>query len=583
MATGMRTAASLRAGVLTRPREVRRALTVADVLPAPASVLALPGVAFTIPDGVRIVTTDEPQAVRVGAHLATLIGGSAPRPGDQRPPGGIALLVDAAYEPEEYALDIDRDGVGIRASGAAGLFWGVQTLRQLLPVRGPLVVPGVRIADRPRFGYRGVMLDVARHFFDVATVQRIIDLASRYKLNHLHLHLSDDQGWRIAIDSWPRLATHAGATEVGGGRGGYYTPRDYAQIVAYAQERFMTVVPEIDLPGHTNAALAAYPELAYDCVVPRRYTGTTVGWSALCPGRELTAKFLTDVLGEVAAMTPGPYLHVGGDEALTMSAHAYATIVAQAQQIVAAHGKVPVGWHELAGAPLGSTTVLQFWGVTPWARRVAEATKAGHRVIMSPADRTYLDQRHNLASRVGRTWAGPISAERAYAWDPARYLAGVPESAILGVEAPLWTEKVSTVNQIEYLMFPRLASIAEIGWSPLATHDWSAFRHRLGAQAPAWEALGVHFARVPGVPWVASPSAPALVRQRPGRRSPEVAGPSSDTDQAADHVPDEVVGEAERQRGKEPVPPEETGLTEVDAVHRQSHDQHQDRVPGEQA
>jgi hexosaminidase len=511
----MRTALAAGTGVLTRPEQARRELTIADVLPAPVSADPVDGVRFTVPAGVRIVTTADPEATRVGAYVADLLHGASPEPGDRRPAGAIALLLRPGYADEEYTLEVDADGVTIRASGGAGLFWGVQTLRQLLPPTGPAVLPGVYVTDRPRFAYRGVMLDVARHFFDVATVKRLVDLATMYKVNHLHLHLSDDQGWRIAIDSWPLLTSVGGRTQVGGGAGGYYTADDYRQIVAYAQERFMTVVPEVDVPGHTNAALLAYPELAYDGVVPRQYTGTRVGWSALCPGRELTAKFLTDVLGEIAAMTPGPYLHIGGDEALTMPAGDYAALVRQAQEIVAAQGKTPIGWHELAGAPLAAGTVLQYWGITPWARDVMAAVRAGHRLILSPADRTYLDQRHEFWRGPGRTWAGPVNAQRAYGWDPATYLAGVPESAILGLEAPLWTENVSTVDQIDHQTFPRLAAIAELGWSPSSTHDWRLFRHRLGAQAPRWEALGVRFARVDEVPWVTVEAPASAVASRP--------------------------------------------------------------------
>jgi hexosaminidase len=257
--------------------------------------------------------------------------------------------------------------------------------------------------------------------------------------------------------------------------------------------------------------------------------------SALCPSREATGAFLTDVLGEVAAMTPGPYLHIGGDEAFRMPAGDYAAVVTRAQEIVAMHGKTAVGWHELAGAPLRATTVLQYWGTTPWAREVVAAVRAGNRVIMSPADRTYLDQRYAWGSGIGRTWAGPIGAERAYGWDPGSYLAGVAESAILGVEAPLWTEAVTTVDEIGYLVFPRLAAIAEIGWSPRSTHDWSAFRHRLGAQGPRWDALGVAFARVPDVPWVSCPPAPSP-RSVPDQRAGP--GPSlADVADAADPMP----------------------------------------------
>jgi hexosaminidase len=507
LAAIVRTAGSVRTAVLARSEDVQRAITVADVLPAPMTVAA-GGTAFPVPSGVSIVTTADAEAGQVGAYLADLIGGSAPRAGEERPTGGIALLLDPSWAEEEYDLQVAEDGVTIRARGGAGLFWGVQTLRQLMPVSGPVVLPVVAITDRPRFAYRGVMLDVARHFFDVAAVKRLIDLATMYKINHLHLHLTDDQGWRIASPTWPRLTSVGAATEVGGGPGGYYTAEDYRDIVDHARARFMTVVPEIDVPGHTNAALVSYPELAYAGVRSRPYTGTRVGLSALCPDRPLASAFLTDVLGEVAAMTPGPYLHIGGDEALRMSDEDYAAMVTRVQQIVAAHGKTPVGWHEIGGAPLLAGTVLQFWGTTPKAHQVADAALAGHRVIMSPADRTYLDQRQTWRG-TGRTWAGPISAERAYGWDPASYLSGVDESAVLGVEAPLWTESVTTVDDIEHLVFPRLAAIAEIGWSPRSTHDWSAFRHRLGAQAPRWEALGVNFARVPGVPWVTGAGAPS--------------------------------------------------------------------------
>jgi hexosaminidase len=218
------------------------------------------------------------------------------------------------------------------------------------------------------------------------------------------------------------------------------------------------------------------------------------------------------VIGEVAALTPGPYLHIGGDEALRMPTADYVEVVRQAQAVVAAHGKTAVGWHELSG--VDRATVLQFWGNTPWVREVVAAVRDGAGVIMSPADRTYLDQRYTWRGRPGRVWAGPLSGERAYSWDPVSYQPGVPEEAVLGVEAPLWTEAVATVDEVDQLVFPRLTAIAEIGWSPRASRDWRSFRHRLGAQAPRWEALGVNFARAPGVPWVV-PSVP-IPRPRGG-------------------------------------------------------------------
>src|SRR5262245_27232195 len=239
--------------------DVARPVGWADVLPAPASAVAS-GSTFTLADGAPIVATSD-AAAPVAAYLSTLLEhGTTVRRGSDRPPGGIAVMQDpsAPKGPEAYQLDIDPDGVTIRARTAVGLFWGVQTLRQLMPSGGAIVVPGGRIIDRPRLPYRGVMLDVARHFFGVADVERLVDLSTMYKVNYLHLHLTDDQGWRIAVDSWPRLASEGGKTHVGAGSGGYFTKDDYRKIVEYAAARFVTVVPEIDLPGHVNAALASY-------------------------------------------------------------------------------------------------------------------------------------------------------------------------------------------------------------------------------------------------------------------------------------------------------------------------------------
>ena len=210
----------------------------------------------------------------------------------------------------------------------------------------------MRIDDRPRFRWRGAHLDVSRHFFSVAEVKRYIDLISQYKVNVLHLHLSDDQGWRIAIDSWPRLTSVGGSTEVGGGPGGYYTKRDYRELVRYAAARYITVVPEIDTPGHTNAALASYAELNCDGIAPPLYTGIDVGFSSLCVDKEITYEFLDDVIRELAALTPGPYLHMGGDEAHSTEDADYVRFIERVQPIVAAHGKRLMGWEEIAQAPL---------------------------------------------------------------------------------------------------------------------------------------------------------------------------------------------------------------------------------------
>ncbi|GAB3985852.1 hypothetical protein GCM10027615_76800 [Plantactinospora veratri] len=384
-----------------------------DVLPAPARVEPAAGVEFILTPGTTIRTTPGPEASAVGRHLAELLRRPTGYPlpvvtaGQADGPGGISLLLTGddgatgragkprpggAGSAEGYHLEISSSGVLARARTAAGLFYAVQTLRQLLPPKiesarrqpGPWAIPGGTIDDQPRFGYRGAMLDVARHFFAVPHVLRFVDHLARYKLNHLHLHLTDDQGWRIAVDSWPRLASVGGATEVDGGPGGYYSKEQYSEIVAYAAARHITVVPEIDLPGHTNAALNAYAELAPDGVAPPEYTGTDVGFSAVAVDSERTYRFIDDVLGEVAALTPGRYLHVGGDEAFTLDRAAYTRFMNRVQRIVTGHGKRVLGWHQLAVAEHSAGRVVQYWGTATEDPVVTAAVRDGARVLLSP-------------------------------------------------------------------------------------------------------------------------------------------------------------------------------------------------------
>ncbi|HEX6872166.1 MAG TPA: beta-N-acetylhexosaminidase [Micromonosporaceae bacterium] len=506
------------------------------LIPVPARVRRR-ATAFELGPRSEIQTFGEGADV-VGQHLAELLrpatgfalpvsaeGAAGPSPAVA--PGTITLaLVDAASDdrvevvgtgpagdrwaadPEGYRLDVDALIV-LRASAAAGLFRGIQTLRQLLPAAveradvqpGPWLVPGASIEDWPRLPYRGLMLDVARRFLSMAEVKHLTELAARYKLNHLHLHLTDDQGWRIAVDSWPRLARYGGGTEVGEGPGGFYAKADYREIVRYAQARHITVVPEVDVPGHTNAALAAYPELTCDGAAPARYRGIDVGFSALCAANPLTYRFLDEVFGELAALTPGPYLHIGGDEALTLPAADYAAIVDHAHNAVRTSGKQVIGWHETAGLSR-PPQVLQYWGVTPRAPAVLAAAAAGAKVIMSPGDRAYLDMKYDQDSRLGLSWAGYLPVNAAYDWDPAGHLPGLAGDAVLGLEALLWTETVHGVADLEYLAFPRLPALAELGWSAASGHGWPGFRQRLAAQAPRWAALGLSYFAAPDVPWL---------------------------------------------------------------------------------
>nr|WP_238161663.1 beta-N-acetylhexosaminidase [Micromonospora endolithica] len=511
-----------------------------DVVPAPAHVTPDPTADFTLPPDAAIRVGADPGARAVAAQLAALLRAptgyplpvaAATGPAPAGPltltlsgtPDTAAPATDDALGAEGYRLDITGDGVRITAGTPAGLFHGVQTLRQLLPpqvesttpVAARWVVPGGTIVDRPRYAYRGAMLDVARHFFGVPDVLRVIDHLARYKLNHLHLHLTDDQGWRIAVDSWPRLATVGGATEVGGGPGGHYTRDDYRRIVGYAAARHVTVVPEIDLPGHTNAALVAYPELAPGGSAPPPYTGTDVGFSYVDPASERTYDFVADVLGEIAALTPGPYLHIGGDEAFKVPADAYAGFVERVQRIVAGLGRTMVGWHQVAPVTHLPGRVLQWWGTKRDDPVTADAVRRGARLILSPGNHAYLDMKYAEDTPIGHDWAGLVDVRRAYDWDPGSHLADLPADAVLGVEAPLWTESVTTRADIEFLMFPRLPALAELGWSPRATHDWAAFRERLAGHGPRWEAAGITYHRAPEVPWPTAPTGVPTPRQSP--------------------------------------------------------------------
>jgi hexosaminidase len=481
------------------------------VVPAPVSAVAS-GETFTLGPA----TTISSDAADVGAYLAGVLRPSTgyPLPVSAGGGGTIALLLSgapASVGPQGYQLTIAASGVVIRANQPAGLFAGVQTLLQLLPPGvesrtlspGPWTAPGGTVVDYPRFAYRGAMLDVARHFFTVAQVERYIDEIAQYKVNYLHLHLSDDQGWRIAINSWPRLATYGGSTEVGGGPGGYYTQADYSAIVAYAASRYVTVIPEIDMPGHTNAALASYAALNCDGVAPKLYTGTNVGFSSLCVPLDLTYTFVDQVVGELAALTPGPYIHIGGDEASSTTAADYTSFIDRVQQIVAAHGKTVLGWHDIANATLLPSTVAQFWDTTTTDPALASAVASGTKVVMSPANHAYLDMKYTRKIKLGQTWAGLIDVNTAYGWNPGAYVSGIGEASVLGVEAPLWTETIVTSADIDYMAFPRLPAIAELGWSPWSTHDVTAFDARLGAQGPRWKVQGVNYYHSTQVTWPA--------------------------------------------------------------------------------
>ena len=490
------------------------------LIPAPSELTVRDGAPFVVTSETSIVvSSDDPAALRIGHQLAALIGtieDSTPEVVQSERPGSgsiqLKIVAEASLGGEGYTVRVTSERIELAAARPAGLFYAMQTLRQLLPpvveyeaMRPvPLEVPAVFIRDAPRFEWRGAMLDVVRHFFEVGDVKRTLDLMALYKLNRLHLHLTDDQGWRIEIPGRPALTEIGSRTEVGGGPGGYYTVEDYDEIVRYAAERFITIVPEIDLPGHTNAALASIPELNCDGVAPELYTGITVGFSVVCVDKETTYTFVEDVVRELAARTPGDVIHLGGDEVHELEAEDYNRFMARAQDIVTRAGKTFAAWDEVAetGLPLAPGAIVQVWRPqTPEAsRHVADAVARGARLVLSPADRIYLDMKVDSSMALGLAWAGLNNVRDAYDWEPADLVPGVPETAVLGVEAPLWTETVATIRDAEYMAFPRLAGVAELGWST-GERSWEEYRLRLAAHGPRWVALGVPFYRSPLVDW----------------------------------------------------------------------------------
>lgn len=484
-------------------------------MPLPVTLNLTGGEPFTLKDSAAIVVDAGNDDVARTAELLALVlrpstGYALPVSTSPSVRGVIALRLApdrTALGAEGYELTVTSDSVRIVAKERAGLFHGTQTLRQLFPAQieqqlatsSPAwMLPALTIVDQPRFAWRGSMLDVARHFFTVDEVKQYIDLMALYKLNTFHIHLADDQGWRIEIKSHPKLTEVGGSTQVGGGPGGFYTQAQYADIVKYAADRFIMVVPEIDMPAHINAALISYPELSCGQRPPALYTGTEVGFSAICPDKEESYTFLNDVIGEIAAITPGPYFHIGGDEVKALTTEQYNKFIERVQDIVTKHGKRMIGWEEIAHAQLKASTLVQQWQTDTVA---AKAVKYGSKIIMSPGPRMYLDMKYNPETELGLRWAGLIDMQTAYEWDPTTYMKGVSETDMVGIEAPLWSETIRNITAAMFLAVPRLPALAEVGWTPQAARNWNDFRRRIAAHAPRWNLLGFNFYESPQIPW----------------------------------------------------------------------------------
>ena len=437
---------------------------------------------------------------------------------------------------EGYELKVTSEGVVIHAPTDTGVFYGVQTLLQLLPpeifsttpTNIAWQIPCVQIEDQPRFPWRGMMLDVSRHFFTKAEIERWLDLLALHKINTFHWHLVDDQGWRIEIKKHPKLTgvgawrsgvgfgfAHDVTTNYGpdGRYGGFYTQDDIREIVTYAQDRHITVIPEIEMPGHSVAALSAYPQFSCNGGPYNTDIGAGVQAGVYCAGREETFAFLQDVLTEVMDLFPGPFIHIGGDEVPKDNWHKCTNCQARIQaeglkdehelqsyfirrieKFINAHGRRLIGWSEIREGGLAPSAA-----VMDWIGGGLEAAKAGHDVVMSPTSFCYFDYYQSRDQRAEpRAGGGFIPLDKVYAFEPVP--AGLnPELQphILGGQGNVWTEYIPHFRQVEYMTFPRLCALSEVLWSPKDSRNWGGFTNRLAVHEQRLDFLEVNYRREP--------------------------------------------------------------------------------------
>jgi hexosaminidase len=521
------------------------------IIPQPVSLVKTAG-HFTLPATVIIGAATTAEMLPVTTYLKNKIAtatGKTVQIKSRAPFNAIKLVLNKTENPEigkeGYQLNITTSGIVIKANRAAGLFYGVQTLVQLLPkeIENKTVaanvkwtVPFVKITDYPRFGWRGLMFDVARHFFTKEDVKHYIDDMVRYKYNLLHLHLTDDEGWRIEIKGLPRL------TEVGAYSakrvgyfgtfaapaateprtyGGFYTQDDIREIVQYAKEHFVNILPEIDIPGHSLAAVVAYPELSCTPGADKyqvRSGEVIMDWShgappialidnTLCPANEKVYTFLDTVITQVAKLFPFEYIHLGGDECpknfwekndaikalmqkegLKTMQEVQSYFEKRVEKIVEAKGKKFMGWDEILEGGISPTATVMSWR---GMKGGIEAAKAGHEVVMSPTDFAYIDYMQGDVAIESKVYA-TLRLSKAYQFEP------VPDSVdaklIKGGQANLWTEQVYNMRKAEYMTWPRGFAIAETLWSPKAVKNWDNFSGRVEKQFPRLEVAEINYA-----------------------------------------------------------------------------------------
>ncbi|MEV5338599.1 beta-N-acetylhexosaminidase [Streptomyces sp. NPDC052676] len=534
-----------------------------DLIPAPREARWVPPARGVFPLDEETALHAESGTERVAHWLRATLGAATGLPFTEgRDDNGVVLRVDPGLAPEAYRLTVDGRAIRIDGGSAAGVFWGAQTLRQLLgpdafrrapvdPARRRWDVPTVVIEDGPRFRWRGLLLDVARHFLPKDGVLRYLDLMAAHKLNVLHFHLTDDQGWRIEIRKYPRL------TETGSWRartkfghrasplweekphGGYYTQDDIREIVAYAAERHITVVPEIDVPGHSQAAIAAYPELGNTDVIDTTALTVWDNWgispNVLAP-TDNTLRFYEDVFEEVLELFPSRFVHVGGDECpkdqWRRSAVAQARIkelglagedgleawfIGHFDRWLTARGRRLIGWDEILEGGLAAGAAVSSWrgyagGVT--------AARAGHDVVMCPEQQVYLDHRQDAGADEPVPIGYVRTLEDVYRFEPVPPEL-TPEEArhVLGTQANVWTEVMEDSARVDYQVFPRLAAFAEVAWSALPappTRDFADFERRMTAHYRRLDALGVAYR---------PPAGPRPWQRRPGVLGRPIDGP----------------------------------------------------------
>ena len=503
------------------------------LVPLPASVVRGEG-AFALGAATPLLAEGE-QARTVASQFAALLASGhgiepALAAAGTEAGGAIRFTLDPARAEagaESYLLEVTAAGVDVRAGDAAGLFYGAMTLLQLATPGdgGTIALPAVRIEDAPRFSWRGFMMDPSRHFWSVDQVKQVIDAMAMHKLNTLHWHLTDDQGWRIEIKRYPKLAEIGGCRIPSGDAGvdpatgkprpycGYYTQEQVREIVAYAAQRHITIVPELNIPGHATAAIAAYPELG----ATDRPLAPSSEWGVfpnLVNAEEDTFEFLEHVIDEMVELFPGTFFHIGGDEAVKDQWEASARVQQRMREIgantememqshlaarlekhLAAHGKRLIGWDEILEGPMPPEATVMSWRGTEGGLKAA---REGHDVVMTPVGSLYLDYLQTGSPNEPPGRPATITLQDVYAFEPVpAELEEDKRGHILGLQGNLWTEHTRTFERLQHNAFPRLAAIAETGWTPPARKDYADFLRRLPAQLERYRRWGVGYAQTP--------------------------------------------------------------------------------------